>query len=97
MTLPVLFRPEASDDYLQATNWYDQQRMGLGDYFVTSVEVAIETIASHPEIFPIVGGNVRRALVRRFPYAIYYRVTVDRITIAAIFHVRRDPIQLFER
>ncbi|WP_325034676.1 type II toxin-antitoxin system RelE/ParE family toxin [Nostoc sp. 'Lobaria pulmonaria (5183) cyanobiont'] len=48
-------------------------------------------ISQMPESYVIVYGDIRRAIVQRFPYAVYYRIVSSRVIVTAIFHGRRDP------
>ena len=91
MSLPLRFRPEAVDEFVEAADWYDEQRPGLGDEFVESVQSKLATIVEWPEGFPKVHNEFRRALVSRFPYAICYQLFDAYILVVAVFHVRRDP------
>jgi plasmid stabilization system protein ParE len=50
-----------------------------------------------PESYPVLYRDVRRAVVKRFPYAIYYRIVSSRVIVTAIFHGRRDTKALQER
>jgi toxin ParE1/3/4 len=61
------------------------------------VQAALDLIASRPESFPTRAENVRRALVRRFPYAVYYRLEDERIVVLAIVHTSRDSAVWQER
>jgi plasmid stabilization system protein ParE len=63
----------------------------LGSEFVRSIEVSIQLIRRHPKIFPAVHKNIRQAVIRRFPYSIFYLVEVDKIVVLAIFHTSRNP------
>jgi toxin ParE1/3/4 len=91
MTLPLIIREEAEADLAYARKWYDQQRAGLGDEFILCVDAAFERIRRMPEVNPILHKGVRRALVRRFPYGVFYRFEVDYISVLAVMHNRRDP------
>jgi plasmid stabilization system protein ParE len=91
MSLPLVVSPEADDDLVEAKAWYDGQRLGLGDDFVLRVEEALEVIRGMPTLYGKVFEDVRLALIRRFPYAILYRIDDDQITIVAVYHTRRDP------
>ena len=91
MNRPVIFRPAARQDLINARNWYEERRAGLGDRFASSVERTLETIAKSPELFPVVHHDVRRALVRPFPYGVFYRIRSDAIHVLAVMHGRRDP------
>ena len=77
--------------------WYEAQRESLGYAFLDAVEATFARIRRAPEQFPILERGVRRALVRRFPYAVYYLVTPDSIDVLACVHVRRHPRRWLSR
>lgn len=88
----VLYRAEAAADLAQAWSWYEAQRPGLGDAFRRSVEMSSRIVRDLPDAFPVVERDVRRALVHRFPHAVYYRgIRPDEIEILACLHNRRSP------
>lgn len=87
----VIVRDEARVDLLDAKRWYEERRTGLGDEFVDAVDSAIAAAKQRPLSFRIVRGEVRRTLLRRFPYGVYFTVSSKAITIIAVFHARRDP------
>lgn len=87
----VRFRSEAASDVLLARDWYDTQRPGLGDEFVQALEQGIDLISELPEAFPEITVGLRRALLGRFPYAVYYRLGSDIIDVIACLHTRRSP------
>lgn len=91
MSLPIILRRDARAEFDAAFDWYEGQRPGLGLDFVARIQEAFARIADRPELFGIVAHDVRRALVRRFPYAIIYRVESERILVVAVFHTSRDP------
>jgi toxin ParE1/3/4 len=91
MSLSVSIRPEAEVDLAEAYQWYEERRAGLGDQFLLSVEAILDAIQRHPESFPVVHKQVRRALLRRFPYAAFYAVGDEEIVVLAFFHASRDP------
>jgi plasmid stabilization system protein ParE len=72
-------------------SWYEDRREGLGLEFSVAVEEQLARIALSPTPFACVRGEVRRAVLQRFPYSIYFSVEDDRILVLAIFHVRRAP------
>jgi plasmid stabilization system protein ParE len=55
------------------------------------VEEALERISRPPEMYTTVYHEVRRALTRRFPYAVYYRMAGTEVVVLGILHTRRDP------
>jgi len=91
MSLPVLFHPQVQAEIDDAYRWYEQQRAGLGDDFLAAVEAMFQRISNMPEMHGVVYQDVRRGLVRRFPYGVFYRVHADRVEVIAVQHHRRDP------
>lgn len=91
MKLPLIITQEAEEDILFSAVWYDQQREHLGDEFIRCLEGAFIRIQRNPESFAEVFPSVRRALVRRFPYSVIYRLDSDQIGIIAVYHGSRDP------
>jgi plasmid stabilization system protein ParE len=89
--MQVILRPAAAADIEDAISWYWQQRPALGTQFLEAVNAVLESIAGNPRLAPIVHRNTRRALLRRFPYGIYYRIYPDIIVVVACMHGRRDP------
>ena len=91
MSLELILRSEAEADALEAYRWYSEQVPGLGDDFLAEVDRAIEAIRANPESNRKIHREFRRALTRRFPYAIYYALRDGRIVVFAILHTARDP------
>lgn len=85
------FTPEADAELTEARQWYSHQRRDLDAEFMGCVDAVLSRVVDNPRSFPIVYRNLRRAVVRRFPFAVFYEVTSDEIKIVAIFHSRRDP------
>ena len=77
MTLRLVFRPQAEAELIEARNWYESQRAGLGQTFTETVDHAVASIIASPRAHPRVHGETRRRVVRRFPFAIYFRVVAD--------------------
>jgi len=93
----VRFHLEADIELHKALEWYSNQKVGLESEFMRCIDEAISRIQRNPEIFPLALRNVRKALVKRFPYVIYYEVGDDEIMILAVFHVKRNPRQCQKR
>ena len=91
MAAELILSPETEADIAEAYAWYEARRAGLGEEFLGCVDACIETIRRTPLIHTIVHGNYRRALVRRFPYAVFYEPTETTLTVCAVFHTSRDP------
>ena len=97
MSLSVVFRRIAKREFDDAISWYEDRREGLGREFSVAVEQHLGRIALSPNQFAGVRGDVRRAVLQRFPYSIYFIVEDERIVVLAIFHARRAPNQLEDR
>ncbi len=87
----IEFRPAAAKDLEEAAEWYEAKQRGLGEEFLEAVRVASNAIVENPEQFPVLYRNTRRALVRSFPYGIYFRVVSNRALVVACMHARRRP------
>lgn len=90
MTRDVVFRPQAELEALEVQRWYEARREGLGNEFGLEVDEIVARIAANPLTFQRVRGETRRGVLKRFPYAIYFRATSTEIIVLAI-HGRQDP------
>jgi toxin ParE1/3/4 len=91
VSLPVAFRPEARAELIDAWAWYEEQRPGLGEELEACVEAAIGAAARSPARHQRVYAEVRRVLVKRFPFGVYYIVEDGVLLVLAVAHVRRKP------
>lgn len=88
MTLAL--RREAEVDIFDAFRWYESRRPGLGHAFVDELDGAFERVAETPTSFPVVYRDLRRLLLRRFPYVIYFRQAEGVVQVFGVMHGRRD-------
>ena len=88
---PLNLRPEAAEDLRSVCDWYGSQKPGLGLEFLVDVELVFDRLREFPEIYPIGHDNARQAILRRFPYVVYYFFEQDRIEVLAVFHTSREP------
>ena len=93
MSWAVRFTPLAEQDVTEAYGDYEAARGGLGEEFLAEVGRVVDLIGAYPEACPEVHRNLRRALVRRFPYSLYYRLVrdVELVEVRAVVHQRRHP------
>jgi plasmid stabilization system protein ParE len=91
MIFSLVIRPEAEQDLNEAYRWYDQQLDGLGREFIICIDAALSVIQRTPKIFPKIHKDIRRALIRRFPYGIFYILAQDKVIVLALLHTSRDP------
>jgi plasmid stabilization system protein ParE len=91
MTSRFLIRPEAQADIEQSAFWYEDRRPGLGELFTGELFELIHRIVEAPLQFPSVGALVRRGLLHKFPYAVYFLLEREDAVIIAVLHQKRDP------
>jgi plasmid stabilization system protein ParE len=91
MTYEIRLSELAEADIADGVRWYNRLRSGLDASFVLCVEQALDRIRDNPEAFAQVMVGIRRAIVRRFPYAVFFRIRNSTIAIEAVFPARRDP------
>lgn len=89
--MPLVVRDAAEADVLDAALWYEQRSPGLGREFLAAVDATLGEIVAMPERYPVVRGEARRALLRRFPYGIYFVASPGLVSVIACLHARRDP------
>ena len=89
--------PEAREEFLAAIDYYNNVEPGLGMAFYAEVESAIALVETYPDMWTEIGDNIRRCLVRRFPYAILYSKEANRVFIYAIMHTKRKPCYWYDR
>lgn len=89
--LPVIFKPSALAEIEAGYGWYELQATGLGAEFLRRVKLLELGISRDPLLYPVVRRWVRRATLRRFPYALFYIVEPERVVVLGCLHHRRDP------
>lgn len=91
MTSPVRYRQEAVADIEAAYDWYEAERPGLGLEFRGALADAERFLAETPEAFPVVYRELRRILLHRFPYSVYFALTLEGVQIWGCIHQARHP------
>lgn len=77
---------------IEATfGWYEREEPGLGFEFAKELRAAYDRILDHPLGYRDLRSGIRRALARRFPYAVYFSIEEDVIVVLAVSHTARDP------
>ncbi len=85
------YTEDAENDILDAARWYQNQRRGLGTDFLDAVARCEQFIVSNPTGYQIIVKDIRRAMLKRFPYGLFYVVREHRVIVIACFHAKRDP------
>jgi len=87
----IIIRPEAESDIKDAYEWYEAQRKGLGEGFLLCIEEALSRASRNPEIYSVVYKQVRRVLIHRFPFGVFFIEGEESISVLAVLHARRNP------
>jgi len=87
----VNVQPRAEAEADEAAAWYEAQQPGLGIEFLLEPDAAIEKAAEVPLAYSMILREVRRVLVRRFPYAVYFTFEREFIEVFAVLHQQRAP------
>jgi len=75
----------------EAIDYYEGIDSGLGYDFAMEVLSAIERAVDFPRLWSVLEGDVRRSLVRRFPYGVLYSEEAEGIFIVAVMNLHREP------
>jgi plasmid stabilization system protein ParE len=90
MNYLLAFSPGAEEDIISANLWYERIDPHLAGRFLLETDSIIDGITQFPYRFALVAAAVRRALLKRFPYAIYYPVNYNEVFLIAVVHQRRS-------
>ena len=91
MAPPVVYRQAARREIVNVARSYERQRQGLGGLFLDEIGRIEAHISDGPRLYQLVVGGVRRAVLRRFPYGLFYLEEEQRIVVLACLDLRRDP------
>ena len=91
MTYELRLLPEVEEDAFSGYLWYEERSSGLGDQFLDALYAGVSTILSSPLLYRVVHQDIRRRLLGRFPYAVYFTVEGDQLLVLGVFHCARDP------
>jgi hypothetical protein len=80
--MPARFLSPAEWEMVQAARNYESKVPVLGSEFLSAVQRVVKGIETHPEAAPKVKGEIRRRILRRFPYAVLYQIDTDEIVIS---------------
>ena len=89
----LAFKEEVYSDIKVSYDWYEKQQIGLGEDFLRSLESSYSQISREPKVYQNIYKLVRRKLINRFPYALFFVLNEKKksITIIAVMHTKRNP------
>ena len=91
MTRRLTILPQAELDVSGAAAWYEERRAGLGNEFLDELDSVLHRVIHDSLQFPQIKHQIRRALLGRFPYSVYFQVTGESVELIAVLHQLRDP------
>ena len=91
MTYRLLVRRQAKLDLQRAVRWYEAQQPGLGREFMVQADAVLDRVSGNPVQYQVIYRDVRRAILRKFPYGVFYRIDGTDIVVFAVVHLHRDP------
>jgi plasmid stabilization system protein ParE len=89
----LVAEPQVDLEIAAAFEWYEKEHAGLGHEFLDELRATYDRIADGPLKYQHLRSGIRRALVRRFPYGVYFATEDDVIVVLAVLHVSRDPAE----
>lgn len=89
--MKVRFLSEADVEFRESARYYEDKAPGLGIAFIAEVHRVAAAIASQPGIGSPVDDELRKFILRRFPYNVIYAVERDEVVITAVAHHKRRP------
>lgn len=93
----IIVRREAQLETREAFEHYEEISEGLGFEFMRSLDAAVQSVKRNPLAYQNIYKDVRRVLLRKFPYALFYIEEENRIVIIACFHQKRSEIDWLRR
>lgn len=93
LKLKVLISEDAESDIDDAYIWYELQRKKLGDSFIRNINSALRQIKRNPYLYPMVYLDIRKHLINKFPYCVYFYVdeTDNSLKVISVLHNSRNP------
>lgn len=89
--MKIEFHPEAEEEFIQASQFYDLKVSGLGDKFIHEVEQATALLSERTEIGQRIDRIYRRIVLDRFPFSLIYSIEPNKAWIIALAHQKRRP------
>ncbi len=95
--MQVRITRSAEGDLLDGYSFYERQQSGIGSYFLDSLYADIDSLMLYGGMHPKPHGRLHRALAKRFPFAIYYDLREETVTVVAVLDCRQNPASIVKR
>ena len=87
----IVYLPEVSRDFAEAFRYYEMILASLGAKFETAFFTAEREIEEGLITHHVDFTHYHRVNLRKFPYALYYRIAGHRLVVVALLFSRQDP------
>lgn len=87
----MILHPEADAEFREAALFYEREQAELGFRFVDAIESGFRQIERSPFTWRCIRGDIRRFLVKTFPFGIVYAPVANEIFVLAVMHLKREP------
>ena len=87
----VVLTSVAQRQFRRARDWCEAARPGLGGEFIENLDATLSVVSRHPAQFKIAIKQYRRALVKRFPYELFFEFDDEQIIVYSVFHTSQNP------
>ena len=90
----IIIKEEAKNEIFEAFDWYESKQIGLGKRFVNIIDKKFYEIKLSPKKYPIVFENMRKTVIKNFPFIIVFEIENSDIIVYAVFHTKQNPDNL---
>lgn len=91
MAFRLRFSTRALREIGEAREWYELQSRGLGEEFIAALELQLKRLEQAPLLYAEIIPRVRRTLLPRFPFGLFYAVQGNLVHVLAVLHDARSP------
>ena len=91
MQYKIEIRPLATIEIIEAYDWYELQKEGLGVDFLNELEDFCDNLLRNPFSYSYFEKPVREGKINRFPYTVVYEILGTAIVIYSVFMVKQNP------
>lgn len=89
--MKIRFLLPARRELREAVEYYNAQRIGLGEEFRDEAWKTLQRINDFPQAWSPLGNAIRRCQMRRFPYGVIYEAATSEIIVIAVAHLHQEP------
>ena len=91
MSHRLIVRPLAEEDILRAFRWYESELRGLGTQFLEALDEGFDRISENPLHYAEIAGGIRRKLLSKFPFAVFFVFENDEVRVLAVLQHAQNP------